>query len=78
MTEYLKQAAVEWTVYIENNGVDDSGVLSNILGMDAVFFDRTGRNIFDGGDVKLWFGCQKQPIVKQHRHELVLYKTEYI
>lgn len=24
---------------------------------------------------KAWFGCQKYPIVKQHRHELILYKT---
>ncbi len=52
--EYLDHAAVEWTVYIENTGVQNSQMLSDVLGIDTVFFNRMSKNAPPVGNIKLY------------------------
>lgn len=54
ITEYLKHAAIEWTVFIENNGVHNTETLSEVFGMDAVFFPKANKGIPVVSDIKLY------------------------
>jgi alpha-galactosidase len=52
--EYLDHAAVEWTVYMENCAAHDSAAISDVLGVDAVFFEGSGKERKASGDIELY------------------------